>query len=57
MYTAFLVRIKNLILISVSSVDQSITQVSEIMGRLKGIPDIINPDLLHALSSMGHGDL
>jgi hypothetical protein len=26
------------------------------MGRLKGIPAILQPDLLHALSSMGHGD-
>ena len=26
------------------------------MGRLKGISPIISPDLLHALSSMGHGD-
>merc|ERR1712071_514441 len=26
------------------------------MGRLKGIPAILSPDLLHALSSMGHGD-
>eukprot|EP00088_Acartia_fossae_P029149 TRINITY_DN29989_c0_g1_i1.p1 TRINITY_DN29989_c0_g1~~TRINITY_DN29989_c0_g1_i1.p1 ORF type:complete len:166 (-),score=37.10 TRINITY_DN29989_c0_g1_i1:270-725(-) len=26
------------------------------MGRLKNIPDIISPDLLHVLSSMGHGD-
>ena len=26
------------------------------MGRLKGIPKILSPDLLHALASMGHGD-
>jgi hypothetical protein len=26
------------------------------MGRLKGIPTVLSPDLLHALSSMGHGD-
>ena len=26
------------------------------MGRLKGVPAIISPDLLHALASMGHGD-
>ncbi|CAM1324575.1 FUOM (predicted) [Pycnogonum litorale] len=26
------------------------------MGRLKGIPAILSPDLLHVLSSMGHGD-
>jgi L-fucose mutarotase/ribose pyranase (RbsD/FucU family) len=26
------------------------------MGRLKGIPAILQPDLLHALASMGHGD-
>ncbi|XP_067014838.2 fucose mutarotase [Anabrus simplex] len=26
------------------------------MGRLKGIPTIISPELLHVLSSMGHGD-
>ncbi|XP_033611561.1 fucose mutarotase isoform X2 [Cryptotermes secundus] len=26
------------------------------MGRLKGIPTVLQPDLLHALSSMGHGD-
>ncbi|XP_063221288.1 fucose mutarotase-like [Bacillus rossius redtenbacheri] len=26
------------------------------MGRLKGIPDILSPDLLHVLASMGHGD-
>ena len=27
-----------------------------VMGRLKGISAILSPDLLHALSSMGHGD-
>ena len=26
------------------------------MGRLKGIPKILSPDLLHAIASMGHGD-
>ena len=26
------------------------------MGRLKGIPAVLSPDLLHALASMGHGD-
>jgi len=26
------------------------------MGRLRNIPDILSPDLLHALASMGHGD-
>ena len=27
-----------------------------IMGRLKGISTLLSPDLLHTLSSMGHGD-
>jgi hypothetical protein len=26
------------------------------MGRLKGIPTVLSPDLLHALSSIGYGD-
>merc|ERR1711862_843199 len=26
------------------------------MGRLKGIPKILSPELLHAIASMGHGD-
>ena len=26
------------------------------MGRLKGIPPILSPELLHTLASMGHGD-
>ncbi|XP_049827100.1 fucose mutarotase-like [Schistocerca gregaria] len=26
------------------------------MGRLKGIPTIISPELLHVLACMGHGD-
>ena len=26
------------------------------MGRLKKIPKILSPELLHAISSMGHGD-
>ena len=26
------------------------------MGRLKGVPKILSPDLLHAIASMGHGD-
>ena len=26
------------------------------MGRLKGIPVILSPDLLHTLAKMGHGD-
>jgi len=26
------------------------------MGRLKGIPNVLSPDLLHTLASMGHGD-
>ncbi len=26
------------------------------MGRLKGISPLLSPDLLHTLSSMGHGD-
>ncbi|XP_067014840.2 fucose mutarotase [Anabrus simplex] len=26
------------------------------MGRLKGIPTILSPELLHVLASMGHGD-
>ena len=25
-------------------------------GRLKGIPKILSPDLLHALMTMGHAD-
>jgi len=28
----------------------------EKMGRLKGISPLLSPDLLHTLSSMGHGD-
>lgn len=30
--------------------------IPHVMGRLKGISAILSPDLLHALSSMGHGD-
>ena len=26
------------------------------MGRLKGIPKIISPELLYTIASMGHGD-
>ncbi len=26
------------------------------MGLLKGVPALLSPDLLHTLSSMGHGD-
>ena len=26
------------------------------MGRLKGIPKILSPELLHTIASMGHGD-
>ena len=26
------------------------------MGKLKGIPQILSPDLLHLLASSGHGD-
>jgi L-fucose mutarotase/ribose pyranase (RbsD/FucU family) len=25
-------------------------------GRLRNIPGVLSPDLLHALASMGHGD-
>ena len=28
----------------------------KILGRLKGVPTILSPDLLHAIASMGHGD-
>jgi hypothetical protein len=31
-------------------------QISHTMGRLKGISPLLSPDLLHTLSSMGHGD-
>ena len=26
------------------------------MGRLKGVPSVLSPDLLHTLALMGHGD-
>ena len=33
------------------------TKISEInMGKLKGIPDILSPDILYLLASSGHGD-
>merc|ERR1711973_173339 len=35
---------------------QFIKKFREKMGRLKGIPKILSPDLLHAIASMGHGD-
>ncbi len=26
------------------------------MGRLKGVPKIMSPELLHTIAEMGHGD-
>ena len=26
------------------------------MGKLKGVPDILSPDILHLLAVTGHGD-
>merc|ERR1711910_255547 len=35
---------------------QIIHKIRKKMGRLKGIPKILSPDLLHAIASMGNGD-
>ena len=34
---------------------RALTKTSAVMG-LKGIPDILSPELIYALAQMGHGD-